>query len=267
MIHSPGVARPAVGEDHRRRLTGIPQGGDNQRRLAEVLVRGEVVHGDQARDPGAGRGEQAVARVLDDDGAGRGHAEVPQGERVDVRGRLLVRHDVAREHANARCQLGADGAFEGRLDRGKRRGGRDGHRPPGVQGRADQAGDPRPRRDGTACHEVQVDLRLAAVPGRDDGPLALGVFGQAGLRDELGSEQAGHALLAAADQQLLTVLRDGPADGQAELLERLVERDEVAVPLGVGDNAVAVEDERAGHGPTPPCRRCRSGACARRPSP
>ena len=44
---------------------GVAEGGDDQGRLAEVLVAGEVVDGDDAGQPGAGRRQQAVARVLD----------------------------------------------------------------------------------------------------------------------------------------------------------------------------------------------------------
>ena len=46
--------------------------------------------------------------------------------------------------------------------------------------------------------------------------------------------------------QLLAVLLLGPAHRQAELLEGLVERGQVAVALGVGEHPVAVEDQ-GGH--------------------
>ena len=115
---------------------------------------------------------------------------------------------------------------------------------PRREGLPHQPGHPRPGRDRAPRHQVQVDLGLAAVPGGDGGPLPLGVGGQPGRRDELGGEQAGQALLAAADEDLLLVLVDRPPDGQPELLEGLVERDQVAVQLGVGEHAVAVEDER-----------------------
>ncbi len=53
------------------------------------------------------------------------------------------------------------------------------------------------------------------------------------------------ALLAAADPQQRPVLLRGPAEREAELLERAVERDQVPVELGLGEHAVAVEDEGA----------------------
>ena len=62
--------------------------------------------------------------------------------------------------------------------------------------------------------------------------------------DELRGEQAGHPLLAARDLELERVLVLGPFDRKPELAERLVERGTVAVTLGVGEDAVAIEDER-----------------------
>ena len=46
-------------------------------------------------------------------------------------------------------------------------------------------------------------------------------------------------------EQLAPVLLLGPLDREAELPERLVEGRQVPVALGVGEHAVAVEDERA----------------------
>ena len=74
---------------------------------------------------------------------------------------------------------------------------------------------------------------------------AVGVLGEPVRPDELGREQAGHPLLAARDLELDRVLLLGPFDRKPELAERLVERDAVAVPLGVSEDAVAIEDQRA----------------------
>ena len=45
--------------------------------------------------------------------------------------------------------------------------------------------------------------------------------------------------------------------GSPNSCEHVVERREVAVALGVGEHAVAVEDRAV----TTPCPRCRTGAC------
>ena len=63
-------------------------------------------------------------------------------------------------------------------------------------------------------------------------------------------EVAAHPLLAAADLEQTGVLLLGPAEREAQLLEGLVEGHEVAVALGVGQHAVAVEDQRPGHAVT-----------------
>jgi hypothetical protein len=85
------------------------------------------------------------------------------------------------------------------------------------------------------------------VPGRDRLVLPGLVGRQPGRGDELRGEQAAHPLLAAADEQPLRVVLLRPAHRQAELLECLVERGQVPVPLGVGEHAVAVEDQRVRH--------------------
>ena len=76
--------------------------------------------------------------------------------------------------------------------------------------------------------------------------LALGVGRQAVGGHELVGEQRRHPLLAAADAQLVGVLLLGPLHRDPRLGEGLVERGPVAVALGVGEDAVAVEDQR-GH--------------------
>src|SRR4029079_4302476 len=67
----------------------------------------------------------------------------------------------------------------------------------------------------------------------------------------MGREVAAQPLLPAADLEQDRVLVLGPAEREAQLLEGLVEGDEVAVALGVGQHAVAVEDERPVRGVTP----------------
>src|ERR671916_452867 len=79
--------------------------------------------------------------------------------------------------------------------------------------------------------------RATPVPAGQHLALAVLVGGQPGRGDERRRQQTGHPLLAAADQQLLRVLVLAPPHRQAELGERLVERGQVAVALGVGEHA------------------------------
>jgi hypothetical protein len=83
------------------------------------------------------------------------------------------------------------------------------------------------------------------VPRGDGGLLVGGAGRQPGSGHELRREQAGQPLLAAADEDLLPVFVDAPADREPELGERLVEGDQVPVPLRVGQHSVTVEDEGA----------------------
>ena len=67
-------------------------------------------------------------------------------------------------------------------------------------------------------------------------------------RAEIGvASQARYPLLASADLELDRVLRQIPLPVDALLAPHLVEGDEMTVALGVGEHAVTVEDERAGH--------------------
>src|SRR6516164_9860441 len=104
----PGARRcPAsVGKDGGPVTARVAEGRDDEGRLAEILVLGEVVDGDHAGDPGAGRGQQAVARVLDDGGAIRGQAERFQRQQVDIRRRLLAGDDISGKHAHVLGALG-----------------------------------------------------------------------------------------------------------------------------------------------------------------
>src|SRR5262249_49364113 len=85
---------------------------------------------------------------------------------------------------------------------------------------------------------------LALVEAREPLAPSRRVARQPGPVHQLGREHRGDALLAAAHEQLLAVLGLRPADRHAELRERAVERRPVAVALGLGEHAVAVEDER-----------------------
>ena len=76
------------------------------------------------------------------------------------------------------------------------------------------------------------DLGLPSVQALDQIAIALGQRGR-------------HPFLAAGDPKELRVLVVRPAQLQPGLCERLVERGEVQVALGVCDHAVAVEDQRS----------------------
>ena len=64
-------------------------------------------------------------------------------------------------------------------------------------------------------------------------------------------EEAGHPLLAAADLELLGVVVLAPPDRQFVLFERGIEGGQVAVPLGVGQDAVTIEDQCGHSSPRP----------------
>ena len=112
---------------------------------------------------------------------------------------------------------------------------------PGILSRPAHA---RTGRDRAGRDQAGVDLRLPPMPRGHLGPLPCRVRGQAGRRHEFRREQAGQALLAAADADLLPVLGHAPAHREAELREGLVERGEVPVAFGVSQHPVAVEDQR-----------------------
>jgi len=111
----------------------------------------------------------------------------------------------------------------------------------GHEGGEARRGRTRPGRD-----QLGVDGGLAAVPGGDGALLSRGVGRQARGRDELRREQAGQPIFAAADAELFCVVRDAPADREVKFGEHLVERDQVAVPLCVGQHPVAVEHQGPG---------------------
>ncbi len=226
--------------------------------------------------PGSGGGQQAVARVLDHDRAVRGQrraSRAPAGRcRAPASCAGRCRRRTRRPRGRARRRRRAP-AWPGPRARPRSR-----RRPaasPRPAPRPTTRSMPGPGRDRAGGDQLGVDGGLAPVPGGDGGLLPGGVGGQAGGGHELRGEQAGQPFLAAADAELLLVLRHAPADREAELGERLVERGQVAVALGVGQHPVAVEDEapgarssrRAGHPVTRPGPRCRSGACGRRPCP
>ena len=168
-----GRGAAAVGEHFRGLARRVTEGGDDQRRFAEVLVGGEVVHGDHAGQAGFGGGHEAVPGVLHhDDLAGR-HAELLAGEQVDIRGWFLVGDDVAGENRDRPGPLGADGPFQGRPNRDFRGGRGDGEGPARVERLGGNPRDARPGRDSAGSDQTGVDLRLPPVPGGHRGLLPL----------------------------------------------------------------------------------------------
>ena len=155
--------------------------------------------------------------------------------------------------------VGADDVLEHRADRLLGRGRGDGERPAGGERLVDDPGDPGAAGQPAGAHDLLVDRGLALVQRR-----AIRSRSRVGV-----GEERRDPLLAAADPQPLGRTPPRPSHGQAGLGERLVERGPVAVALGVGEHAVAVEDER-GHAvrrprsrtpaPCPPTRRCGCGA-------
>ena len=154
---------------------------------------------------------------------------------------FLAAHDVARPHArHPRPGLLADDGPQHRLDAPRRGGGGDGDLPPGVEGLLDEPLDARTARQPALVDQLDVDLALALVRGDD---LLVELVPGAEVDLGVGGEVAAHPLLAPTDLQQDGVLVLGPAEREAQLLEGLVEGDEVAVALGVGQHAVAVEDQ------------------------
>ena len=134
---------------------------------------------------------------------------------------------------------------------------------PMIRAMPGRAGQRRPR------HHLRVDRGLALVPvARCSSFCASGVARRSPLaRDELVASAAlAIRSLPPPIFSFSRVLLVRPLDGQAELGERLVERGQVAVALGVGEHAVAVEDQRRHRQrPTlqrPAVRRCRRCRCA-----
>ena len=143
----------------------------------------------------------------------------------------------ARSSPTAWVEDGADGGFRG--------GG--GHRegPAGVVRFLDDPGDAGPGGHDAGFDEFLVDGGLALVPGQD-GLVHGGLVGEAQVRADVRGEDAAHPFLAAADFDLLRVFFNAPLHGDVEVGEGLVEGGQVAVLFGVGEDAVAVEDE-GGH--------------------
>ena len=225
----------------------VAERADDERRAGEVLVGGVAAHGDDRPQPGAERGAQAVGAVLDDDDLVGADAELLQCEQVDVGGGLLGGHDVPGEHGELRGELGTDGVLEHRADGRLGRRRRDGE-PPALRGRlGHDPRDPGPARQDAVGHHRRVVRGLGLVPAGDQVALLVGVGGQVRGLDEHGREHGREAFLAAADREQVPVLLLAPVDREAGLGERLVERGQVAVALGVGQDAVAVEDQRGAH--------------------
>ena len=154
-------------------------------------------------------------------------------------------HVAGQDEVEASGPFGAGGVLQDRPDRSLGRGRCHGHLPTRFLGRPDYPTDPGPGRERPDGDHFGVDLGLALVPAGDLGQLRVAIGRQACGRHELRRQEACHPLLAAGDQKLLAVLLLRPLHRQPELEERLVERREMAVPLCVRQDAVAIENERA----------------------
>jgi hypothetical protein len=141
-------------------------------------------------------------------------------------------------------KLAADGVIEHGPDRLLSGCRGDGQRPAGVRGRGGDPGDPRPSGQLAVGDDRLVARGLAPVPVREHRGLTVGVGGETVVGDEVVGEQRRHPLLAAADLELLGVVVHRPVHRQPELRERVVEGGAVPVTLGVGEDPVAVEDQR-----------------------
>src|SRR5690606_3667120 len=102
----------------------------------------------------------------------------------------------------------------------------------------DDAVDPRAQRQLSARDHLLEDCRLALVQIGDECVLVVRLRRPARLL-----EVRPHALLAAGDLEQLAVELDVPGDIEPDVGEGTVERDAVAVALGVDENSVAVENQ------------------------
>src|SRR5690554_870141 len=228
---------------------GVAQAGEDHRRLGEVLVFGEVVERDDACHARGDRRQQAIARVLHDDAIRRVEVQALNCEVVDVGGGLLGLHHIPGEDPGELSRrFFIYDVVEYGLHGGQRRRGADHAVPACCQrlfGETLHAGPPG---DSPGGNEFLIDLALALVPAQDGlPPLILGVRHVVDRAEVLVLAEAEHALLAAADLDLLGVLLQGPLPVDAVLAPHLVERNQVAVALSVGQNAVTVEDECVRH--------------------
>ena len=160
---------------------------------------------------------------------------------------VTSQHEVETSRALRSCDV-----LEDRPDRRLSGGRSDPEGPAGFLGFADEPWDPGPRRDLAGGHHLGVDLRLAPVPCGEQRRLPGGILRQVVRPHEARRQLASHPLLAAADLELATIVLLGPVEWQPELAEGLVEGWQMAVALGVGEHAVAVEDERAHALPSAP---------------
>ena len=228
----------------RERAARVAEARQNDCGTREVVVGGVAAHRDENRQTGAHCGVDADPAVLDDEALGRVEAEVGQHLEVDVRSRLLVGDDVAGEDTDLAVRVLADRMTQhgpyGRL----RRGRGDRHGPAGGQRLGDEAVDAGPAGQEARLDALGEQLGLAGVEALDEQRMVLRVLAEPAFAMTSGVNTLAIRSLPPPISQLLRVRRVVPADRQAELGERGVEGRQVPVPLGVGEDPVAVEDQR-----------------------
>ncbi len=207
-----------------------------------------AAHRHDAAQAGADRRQQAVARVLDDDRVGGRRRRAARGPAGRSPGRAswpARRRPRRRRSAPRRPGRRRARAPRGPTPRPTSRPRRASSRPASAS--LDDAGDAGAAGQPAGADHLLVDrsvLRRCHPASSSFWPS--GSAGRSLRAHELVGQQRGHPLLAAADAQLLGVLLHGPLHVEPGLGEGLVERGPVAVALGVGEHAVAVEDQR-GH--------------------
>src|SRR5688572_28621324 len=203
----------------------------------EVLVLRVGARRDQRRHAGAERGQQAIAAVLDDDAVFAFQLQALLREIVDLGIGLFLLDDVAGEHdLEPLLALRAE-HVEHSVDclRVRRRADAE----PDARGVrfVDDTRDAGAQRQATLRDEVREDRGLALVQLGDQR------LGRLAVRPTVPVEVVRHALLATRDLEQLAVELDVPFGVDAGRSERAVERDAMAVALGVDEHTVAVEDQ------------------------
>ena len=162
---------------------------------------------------------------------------------------FLLRHDVAgQDDVEPVRPLRPDGLLEDRPHRRLRRRRGDGQLPAGVLGLGDDPPDARTRRQPAGGDHLGVDLRSCACATPPARRPALGV-GRAARwpRTNSGVSSVAMRSLPPAIWSFSAYASSDHSTGSPNSAERLVEGDPVPVALGVGEHAVAVEDERLHH--------------------
>ena len=197
--------------------------------------RGGVVVGDHhRRHPGGQRRAQPGPGVLDRHRPRRVQPEARQGEQVGP-GVGLERGDVVPADHDLRG-VRADQVREQRLHPRTPAGRRDRDPHPVGAQVVEELGQARSRIDLPAPDDLDEQLGLRAVDTRGD------LVGLRGGHPVL-AQRVGDPLPSAGDHQQLAVALDVPLQVHVVLREGLVERDPVAVALGLGEGPVDVEDD------------------------